>query len=52
MTIQVQNSTLEAKVNKVLAKLPTTFKRSNKAFVEQAIYSYIDQLVKDKVVKL
>ena len=47
MTIQVQNSQLEAKVNKVLAKLPTTLKRSNKEFVEHAIYSYIDQLVKE-----
>ena len=52
MTIQVQNSNLETKVNKVLTKLPTTLRPSKKEFLEQAINNYIDQLVKDKVVKL
>ena len=52
MTIQVQNSNLEAKVNKDLTKQPTTLIPSKKVFLEQAINNYIDQLVKDKVVKL
>ena len=53
MSIQINNSSLEARINKALSKMPSSVRPSSKvAFAEQLIDSAIDALIKDKVVAI
>ncbi len=44
------DSKTEARVNKVLTKMPKTLITSSKQFVTTAVNSYIDNLIKEKVI--
>tara|TARA_B100000700_G_C14365296_1_gene543364 strand:- start:19 stop:180 length:162 start_codon:yes stop_codon:yes gene_type:complete len=50
MTISINNGVLEARVNKAISKMPLTLRPSKQQFVEGAVNSYIDALVRDKVI--
>jgi len=50
MTINFTNAQTEARVTKILSKLPYTQKKEE--FFNDAINSYIDSLIKEKKVKL
>ena len=50
MSIVINNSLLESKINKAIQKLPYT--QSKVDFVSTGITAYIDALVKEKVIKL
>lgn len=53
MSIQINNSSLEARVNKALSKMPSSVRPSSKVtFAEQLIDSAIDALIKDKVITM
>jgi hypothetical protein len=53
VSIQINNSNLEARVNKALSKMPSSVRPSSKvAFAEQLIGAAIDALVKDKVITM
>ena len=49
MSIVINNSLLESKINKAIQKLPYT--QSKVDFVSTGITAYIDALVKEKVIK-
>ena len=49
MSISFNNSKLENRIDRALKKLP--YKQSKVDLVETAVKSYIDALVKDKVIK-
>ena len=50
MSIQFSHSTTETKIDKVIKKLP--YQQTKQQFVQTAIEHYIENLVKNKTIKL
>ena len=50
MTISFTNGTTEARMKKALSKMPPSLRPDQKEFVDRGLNSYIDSLVKDKVI--
>ena len=51
MSINITNSKVEARMDKAIKHFPTSLRPSKSDFVARAINSYIDVLVKEKVIK-